>query len=74
MSIGDEEVPECKRTFRGVVYPTYNDMVGAKREHNQRVLKESGLLEAKAVIDAEHAAEEGMCFNIMFYAFIWTFI
>ena len=56
--------------FDGKNYPTYKEMVDAKRGRNRKVLEESGLLEAKAVIDAEHAVEEGMYFNIMF---IWTF-
>lgn len=31
-------------TFNGIIYNTYQDMVNAKRERNQKVLEESGLL------------------------------
>ena len=38
-------------TFNGKSYPTYQDMVNAKRKRNQDMLASSGLLEAKAAVD-----------------------
>ena len=42
--------------FNGKTYPTYQDMVNAKRQRNQDMLASSGLLEAKAAV--EHAIME----------------
>ncbi|GAX18696.1 hypothetical protein FisN_10Hh090 [Fistulifera solaris] len=44
---GDDVLSPEVYSFEGVVYDTYQEMVNAKRQRNQQMLRESGLLTAK---------------------------
>lgn len=54
----DDAPPQQVFSFNGRTYASYTDMVEAKRARNREVLTSSGLLEAKAALDASASEEK----------------